>query len=71
MTSLRFLVDMNLSPKTVPNLQQHGWDIIRVSQILKAGTQPHSSFEDAYQNMRVLEAISKSVETGEKVRIIN
>ena len=34
MTSPRFLVDMNLSPKTVTNLQEHGWDILRVSQVL-------------------------------------
>ena len=36
---------------------------------LQAGTQPHSSLEDAYQNMRVLEAISRSIETGEVVQI--
>jgi len=39
------------------------------AQSLQAGTQPHSSLEDAYQNMRVLDAISQSVETGEVVRI--
>ncbi len=32
-------------------------------------TQPHASLEDAYQNMRVLKAISDSVETGAVVRI--
>ena len=36
---------------------------------LQAGTQPHSSLEDSYQNMRVLEAISRSIETGEVVKI--
>ena len=36
---------------------------------LQAGMQPHSSLEDAYQNMRVLEAISRSIETGEVVKI--
>ena len=36
---------------------------------LQAGTQPHASLEDAYQNMRVLEAISRSVETGTVVQI--
>jgi predicted dehydrogenase len=36
---------------------------------LQEGTQPHSSLEDAYQNMRVLEAISRSIETGEVVQI--
>ena len=39
------------------------------AQSLKARTQPHSSLEDAYQNMRVLEAISHSIETGEIVKI--
>ena len=36
---------------------------------LQEGTQPHASLEDAYQNMRVLEAISRSIETGEVVQI--
>ena len=36
---------------------------------LQAGTQPRSSLEDAYQNMRVLEAISQSVETGEVIKL--
>lgn len=40
------------------------------AQSLQAGTQPHSSLEDAYQNMRVLEAISRSVESGEVVQIL-
>jgi predicted nuclease of predicted toxin-antitoxin system len=35
-SDLRFLADMNISPQTVSTLQQHGWDIIRVSQILAA-----------------------------------
>ena len=39
------------------------------AQSLQAETQPHSSLEDAYQNMRVLEAISRSIETGEIVQI--
>jgi predicted dehydrogenase len=39
------------------------------AQSLQAGTQPHSSLEDAYQNMRVLEAISHGIETGEIVKI--
>ena len=39
------------------------------AQSLQAGVQPHSSLEDAYQNMRVLEAMSHSIETGEVVQI--
>ena len=38
---------------------------------LQAGTQPHSSLEDAYQNMRVLGAISRSIEIGEVVQIFS
>ena len=34
MASLRFLVDMNLPSKAVTNLQQQGWDVLRVSQVL-------------------------------------
>ena len=36
---------------------------------LQAGTQPHSSLEDAYQNMRVLEAISQSILSREVIQI--
>ena len=36
---------------------------------LQEETQPHASLEDAYQNMRVLKAISDSVETGEVVQL--
>ena len=36
---------------------------------LQAGTQPHASLEDSYQNMRVLEAISESIETRKVVHI--
>ncbi|RKU25663.1 hypothetical protein C6497_14985 [Candidatus Poribacteria bacterium] len=39
------------------------------AQSLKDGNQPHASLEDAYQNMRVLEAISHSIESGEVVKI--
>ncbi len=36
---------------------------------LQDGTQPRASLEDAYQNMRVLKAISDSIETGETVQM--
>ncbi|MCG9127450.1 Gfo/Idh/MocA family oxidoreductase [Candidatus Poribacteria bacterium] len=39
------------------------------AQSLQAGKQPHSSLEDAYQNMRVLEAISQSIESREVVSL--
>ncbi|MDE0297955.1 MAG: DUF5615 family PIN-like protein [Candidatus Poribacteria bacterium] len=38
MTSLRFLADMNLSPATVADLREQGWDILRVSQVLPMNT---------------------------------
>jgi len=31
---IKFLADMNISPKTVKALQEFGWDIVRVSQFL-------------------------------------
>lgn len=34
MTALRFLADMNVSPKTVAALAGRGWDIVRVSDVL-------------------------------------
>ena len=34
LTPMRLLADMNISPKTVDALQQQGWDIIRVSEVL-------------------------------------
>lgn len=54
MTSLRFLVDMNLSPKTVTNLQQHGWDILRVSQVLPMDAEDSEILEFARQHNRVI-----------------
>ena len=54
MTSLRFLVDMNLSPKTVTNLQQHGWDVLRVAQVLPMDTEDSEILEYARQEDRVI-----------------
>lgn len=31
---VRLLADMNISPKTVKSLQQGGWDVIRVPEVL-------------------------------------
>ena len=39
------------------------------AQSLLAGQQPEASLEDAYQNMRVLKAISDSVEKGQVVKL--
>jgi len=33
---LLFLADMNISPITLRELKKHGWDIVRVSEVLNA-----------------------------------
>ena len=54
MTTLRFLVDMNISPKTVANLHQQGWDILRVSQVLPMDAEDSEILEFARQQNRVV-----------------
>ena len=54
MTALRFLVDMNLPAETVTNLQQHGWDVLRVSQVLPMDAQDSEILEFARQQNRVI-----------------
>ena len=54
MTSLRFLVDMNLSSKTVTNLQQQDWDVLRVSQVLPMDAEDSEILEFARQQNRVI-----------------
>ena len=54
MTSLRFLVDMNLSPRIVIDLSQQGWDILRVSQALLMDTEDSEILEFARQENRVI-----------------
>ena len=54
MTSLRFLVDMNLPSKTVTNLQQQGWDVLRVSQVLPMNAEDSEILEFARQQNRVI-----------------
>ena len=39
------------------------------SRSLLQGKQPEASLEDAYQNMRVLKAISDSIETGSVINL--
>jgi predicted nuclease of predicted toxin-antitoxin system len=38
MINFSFIADMNISPQTVKTLLQHGWDILRVSDVLPANT---------------------------------
>ena len=54
MTSLRFLVDMNLPSKTVTNLQQQDWDVRRVSQVLPMDAEDSEILEFARQQNRVI-----------------
>ena len=54
MTSLRFLADMNLSPATVADLREQGWDILRVSQVLPMDTEDSEILNFARQQNRVI-----------------
>ena len=54
MTALRFLVDMNLSSKIVTSLQQQGWDVLRVSQVLPMDTEDSEILKFARQYNRVI-----------------
>ena len=54
MTSLRFLVDMNLPSKTVTNFQQQGWDVFRVSQVLPMDAEDSKILEFARQQNRII-----------------
>lgn len=50
---MRFLADMNISPKTVDALRQYGWDIIRVSQFLPVNASDQEILEFARQEDRI------------------
>ena len=54
MTSLRFLVDMNLSPKVVTDLHQLDWDILRVSQVLPMNAEDSEILRFAREQNRVI-----------------
>ena len=54
MTSLRFLADMNLSPATVADLREQGWDILRVSQVLPMDTEDSEILNFARQQNHVI-----------------
>lgn len=52
--SIRFLADMNISPKTVEALRQKGRDIIRVSNLLPTNAQDQEILELARNEERVV-----------------
>ncbi len=54
MVMARFLVDMNISPKTVRRLQQQGWEVIRVSELLPVSASDQEILELARHEKRVL-----------------
>lgn len=54
MAALRFLADMNISPKTVKALQEHGWDAIRVSEILPVDADDEEVLQRARREGRVV-----------------
>jgi len=51
---VRFLANMNISPKTIEALRHKGWDIVRVSQILSSNALDHEVLELARQEGRIL-----------------
>ncbi len=52
--NIRFLADMNISPNTVKALQQKGWDIIRVSNLLPINSSDQEILKLARREGRVL-----------------
>lgn len=54
MADLRFLADMNISPKTVEALCQRGWDMIRVSQVLPVNALDQEILEFARREDRIV-----------------
>ena len=49
---MKFLADMNISPKTVETLRQHGWDIVRVLQFLPINASDQEILEFARREDR-------------------
>jgi len=54
MAGLRFLADMHISPVTVRGLRDEGWDAVRVSDVLEAGSSDAEILEYARQHSRVV-----------------
>ncbi|MEH1850863.1 MAG: DUF5615 family PIN-like protein [Nostoc sp.] len=54
MNDIKLLADMNISPQTVAALQGEGWDIIRVSDVLRVTTSDLEILEFARQENRVV-----------------
>ena len=54
MTEIKLIGDMNISPQTVTALQQQGWDIIRVPDVLPATASDVEILNFARQENRVI-----------------
>ncbi|MEW6202621.1 MAG: DUF5615 family PIN-like protein [bacterium] len=54
MPDLKFLANMNISPLTVEELKQKGWDIIRVSEVMDIKTKDIFILQFARKHNRVL-----------------
>ena len=54
MTQIRLMADMNISPQTVSVLQQEGWDIIRVPEVLPANTSDEEILNFCRQENRAI-----------------
>jgi predicted nuclease of predicted toxin-antitoxin system len=53
-THLRFIADMNISPLTVSELKENGWEIIRVSDVLDPSAEDVHIIEWARENGYVI-----------------
>lgn len=54
MADTRFLANMNISPRTIEALQQQGWDIVRVSQLLPVNASDQEILDLARREDRVV-----------------
>jgi len=54
MADIRFLADMNISPRTIEALRQQGWDIVRVSQVMPVDALDSEILDFARKDGRVI-----------------
>jgi len=54
MSDLQFLADLNISPLSVKRLRDRGWDIFRVSEVMKPSSKDIAILEYARQENRVI-----------------
>ena len=54
MPDLEFLANMNISPLTVEKLKQHGWNIIRIPEIMESNSKDKEVLAYARDNNKIL-----------------